>query len=396
MSNHTTAASDTDRLNIAVLGCSGSIGTQTLDVARHHSSRVQILALSVHHNTKKLVEAAREFSCSYVAVTDLAHSDDSVLQELPQETKLLVGPEALVTLATLPEVDCVVSAVVGFAGIESNYAAAKAGKRLAYANKESIVVGGDLIMPLLHPGQLIPVDSEHSAIFQCLQGEQKASLYRIWLTCSGGPFFGKVKQELEHVTVQDALAHPTWSMGSKITIDSATLMNKGLEVIEACHLFDVSEDKITVLIQRQSRIHSMVEFRDGSIKAQLGASDMRACIRYALSYPKRWDSPEAERIDWGSEPPITFNEPDMETFGCLKLARQASRTGRTMPCAMNAANEVANAAFRRGDCGFLDIERTCAAVMEHHTIRPVESVHQLEEVDAESRAQAREYLAERL
>ncbi len=383
------------KLRIAVLGCSGSIGMQTLDVVRHHMNQVEIVALSVHRDTEKLVAAAREFGCKAVAVTDPAHAQDPVLSELPSTAEVLSGPEALVELACRDDVDCVVSAVVGFAGIESSYAAAKAGKRLAYANKESIVVGGDLIMPLLAPGQLVPVDSEHSAIFQCLQGEPEGSAQTIWLTCSGGPFYGKTRAELASVTVEDALAHPTWSMGAKITIDSATLANKGLEVIEACRLFGVTEDQVHVLIQRQSRIHSMVEFRDGSVKAQMGASDMRSCIRYALSYPDRWDSPEAQRIDWGSEPPLTFGEADMGTFGCLALARQAIREGGTLPCVMNAANEVANAAFRQGSCGFLAIEDCVRAVMEAHDLQPVESVSQLEEVDAAARAQARSYLSRR-
>ncbi len=203
------------------------------------------------------------------------------------------------------------------------------------------------------------------------------------------------RKRLREVTVADALAHPTWSMGSKITIDSATLMNKGLEVIEACRLFDVDEAQVHVLIQRQSRIHSMVEFVDGSVKAQMGASDMRSCIRYALSYPGRWASPEAERVSWGTEQPLTFGEADMKTFGCLALAREAYRRGGTLPCVMNAANEVANAAFRHGSCGFLDIEDTVRAVMDGAKIEPVESVEQLEEVDACARAAARSYLGRR-
>lgn len=386
------AQAPAQKLRLAVLGCSGSIGKQTLDVVRHHPDQVEIVALSVHRETDALVAAAREFGCRAVAVTDPEHAADGVLEGLPAGCALLSGADALVELALRDDVDCVVSAVVGFAGIESNYAAAKAGKRLAYANKESIVVGGDLIMPLLAPGQLVPVDSEHSAIFQCLQGEPEGAIQTIWLTCSGGPFYGMGRAALSQVTVQDALAHPTWSMGAKITIDSATLMNKGLEVIEACRLFSVAEDQVHVLIQRQSRIHSMVEFADGSVKAQMGASDMRSCIRYALSYPGRWRAPEAERVSWGTEPPLAFGEADMATFGCLALARNAIREGGTLPCVMNAANEVANAAFRKGFCGFLEIEDTVRAVMEAHVSSPVESVEQLEEVDAAARAQARSYL----
>ena len=375
-------------LRVAVLGCSGSIGTQTLDVCRQHSDKVKVVALSVHASTKKLVAASLEFGVRHVAVSDIAHGQDSVLGELPTDCELGVGPEAVTRIATLDDVDCVVSAVVGAAGIEAGLAAVKAGKVLAYANKESIVVGGDLLMPLVKPGQLIPVDSEHSAIYQCLVGERTKDLSRIWLTCSGGPFYGKTREELESVTAAEALAHPTWSMGPKITIDSATLMNKGLEVLEAHHLFDVPVDAIRVLVHRQSRIHSMVEFEDGSVKAQLGPSNMRIPIQYALSYPERWSSP-CPVPDWCFEPPLTLGEADEQTFGCLTLARIAGRSGGTLPCAMNAANEVANAAFRAGTCGFLDIERIVSAVMLKTQPERVESLEQLEECDARSRELAR-------
>jgi 1-deoxy-D-xylulose-5-phosphate reductoisomerase len=283
--------------------------------------------------------------------------------------------------------------VVGAAGIEAGLEALRAGKVLAYANKESIVVGGDLLMPLVKPGQLIPVDSEHSAIYQCLVGERHGDLKRIWLTCSGGPFYGRTVDELERITAADALAHPTWSMGPKITIDSATLMNKGLEVLEAHHLFDVSVDDVRVLVQRQSRIHSMVEFVDGSVKAQLGPSDMRIPIQYALSYPERWDAP-CEPVDWCAEPALSLGEADEKTFGCLALAREAGRVGGTLPCAMNAANEVANAAFRANACGFLDIERVVGSVMDMTRVERVESLRQLQECDALARQQAREVLME--
>lgn len=382
-------------LRVAVLGCSGSIGTQTLDVCRQHADKVKVVALSVNSSTRKLVEAAREFGVGHVAVADASRANDPVLQELPKYCKASFGPEAVVELGQLDTVDCVVSAVVGEAGIAAGYASLKAGKILAYANKESIVVGGDLLMPLAGPGQLIPVDSEHSAIFQCLVGERTSDIHCLWLTCSGGPFFGRTREQLAAVTAADALAHPTWTMGSKITIDSATLMNKGLEVIEAHHLFEVPVDKVRVLVQRQSRIHSMVEFSDGVVKAQLGPSDMRIPIQYALSYPERWDTP-SPRMDWCQEPAITFGEADEKTFGCLALAKQAGRTGGTLPCAMNAANEVANAAFRKGQCGFLDIERVVGEVMDRTEVQPVESLEQLSQVDERSRALAREALAGRL
>lgn len=380
-------------LRVAVLGCSGSIGTQTLDVCRQHANKVEVVALSVHGSTSLLVGAAREFGVRHVAVSDASHAHDAVLGELPEGCALGIGPEAVVELCELEEVDCVVSAVVGAAGIEAGLAAVKAGKVLAYANKESIVVGGDLLMPLVRPGQLIPVDSEHSAIFQCLVGERTSDVRRLWLTCSGGPFYGRSREELAQVTAADALAHPTWSMGAKITIDSASLMNKGLEVLEAHHLFEVNVDDVRVLVQRQSRIHSMVEFSDGSVKAQLGPSDMRIPIQYALSYPERWDAP-CGPLDWCVEPSLSFGEADERTFGCLALAREAGRVGGTLPCAMNAANEVANQAFRDGACGFLDIERIVATVMEQTRVERVHSLEQLVECDASARAMARRALME--
>jgi 1-deoxy-D-xylulose-5-phosphate reductoisomerase len=220
-------------------------------------------------------------------------------------------------------------------------------------------------------------------------GEDPKDVERIWLTCSGGPFYGMSREELASVSLDDAMAHPTWAMGEKITIDSATLMNKGLEVIEAHHLFDVAIDDIRVLVQRQSRIHSMVEFVDGSVKAQLGPSDMRIPIQYALSYPERWEAP-GKRTNWCHEAPITFGEADEETFGCLAIAKQAGRVGGTMPCAVNAANEIANAAFREGACSFLDIERVVAHVMDATTPEPLESLEQLHDVDERSREMARE------
>ena len=393
----TTSARDArpapERLRVAVLGCSGSIGTQTLDVCRRHADRLQVVAVSVRSSVRQLVAAAREFGCAHVAVADPDRAADPALAELPEGCELSFGQRAVTDLATLPEVDVVVNALVGFAGIHAGFAALSAGKRLAYANKESIVCGGDLMMPLAAPGQIVPVDSEHSAIFQCLVGERPEDVERIWLTCSGGPFYGRGRNELARVSAADALAHPTWSMGDKITVDCATLMNKGLEVIEAHHLFAQPVDSIRVLVHRQSKIHSMVEFVDGVVKAQLGSSDMRAPIQYALSYPQRWGA-SARRVDWCAEDPFTFGEADEAAFGCLALAREAGRAGGTLPCAMNAANEVANASFRKGLCGFLDIERVVGAVMDETSVERVESTEQLDEVDARARERARALLAE--
>ncbi|MDM8270960.1 1-deoxy-D-xylulose-5-phosphate reductoisomerase [Thermophilibacter provencensis] len=380
-------------VRVAVLGCSGSIGTQTLDVCRRHPDKVRVVALSVMGSTRRLVDAAREFGVAHVAVVDERAAKDPVLSELPASCELGVGARAVTRLAELPDVDVVVNALVGFAGIHAGFAALSAHKKLAYANKESIVVGGDLMMPLVRPGRLLPVDSEHSAIYQCIVGERPEDVSRIWLTCSGGPFYGRNRDELASVTAADALAHPTWTMGEKITIDCSTLMNKGLEVIEAHHLFQQPIDAIRVLVHRQSKIHSMVEFVDGVVKAQLGSSDMRAPIQYALSYPERWQA-SATRVDWCAEDPLTFGEADERTFGCLALAREAGRVGGTLPCAMNAANEVANEAFRKGLCGFLDIERIVSRVMDKTCAERVESLEQLDECDARSRALAGTILSE--
>ena len=391
----TSSASDGGRrpLRVAVLGCSGSIGTQTLDVCRRHRDRIEVVALSVFSSTEALVSAAREFSVPHVVVSCEDHAADACLDGLPEGCELRVGAEAVVGLATLPEVDVVVNALVGFAGMHAGYEALRSGKTLAYANKESIVCGGDLLMPLVRPGRLVPVDSEHSAIFQCLVGERHEDVARLWLTCSGGPFWGRSREELARVTAAEALAHPTWTMGPKITIDCATLMNKGLEAIEAHHLFDVPMDDVSVLVHRQSKVHSMVEFVDGTTKAQLGASDMRAPIQYALRCPGRWGA-SADRVDWWACEPLTFEAPDTATFGCLELAYAAGRAGGTLPCAMNAANEVANAGFRQGLCGFLDIERIVSRVMDETSVERVESLRQLDEVDARARERASAVLSE--
>ena len=273
-------------------------------------------------------------------------------------------------------------------------AALVAGKTLALANKESLVVGGELVTGLARPGQLIPVDSEHSAIFQCYLGEDARDATRIWLTASGGPFRGRTRTELATVTAADALAHPTWTMGPKITIDSSTLMNKGLEAIEAHHLFGVGLEQIRIVVHPQSCIHSMVEYADGSVKAHLGATDMRIPIQYAFSHPRRWTAP-LPPVDFTKLGRLDFAEPDFETFGCLSLALDAGRTAGTMPAAMNAANEVAVASFLAGACGFLDIERTVDAVMALHAAEKLESVDQVEAVDRWARKAARASLASR-
>ena len=283
------------------------------------------------------------------------------------------------------------NALVGAAGLRASYFRLASGKRLALANKESLVVGGDLIMPLSTHETLLPVDSEHGAIYQCLLGEKRSEMKRIWLTASGGPFRGRDLAYLQTVTRKEALAHPTWKMGPKISIDSSTLMNKGLEVIEAHHLFDASYDQITVLVHPQSCIHSMVEFIDGSVIAHLGATDMRIPIQFALSYPDRWDAPLTP-LDFRTLSGLTFEAPDTDTFRCLALAMQAGRAGGTAPCVLNAANEVAVAAFLADSCSFVDIANTVATVLDAHDTQRVCSLEQLEEVDAWARAAARRFL----
>ena len=388
----TTSYGPDGRLRVAILGCTGSIGTQALDVCRQHADRLQVTALSVNTSTVELVSAAREFDVAAVAVADQAHAIDPALEELPDSCSLGIGATAVSDLARRDDVDCVLVAIVGAAGLEASHAALTAKKRLALANKESLVVGGDLLMPLAEPGQLIPVDSEHSAIYQCYLGENPREAHGIWLTCSGGPFFGRSREELELVTRADALAHPTWNMGAKITVDSATLMNKGLERIEAMHLFHCDLNFIKVVVQRQSKIHSMVEYADGSVMAHLGASDMRIPIQFAFSYPERWNTP-APRIDFRELGQLTFDAADDKTFRCLALAERAGKTGGTMPCVLNAANEVAVDAFLHDSCRFTDIDRVVEACLDHHDVQPVESFEQLEEIDSMTRDDARRVLA---
>ena len=381
-------------MRLAILGASGSIGTQALDVCRAHPDKIELVGISVNSSCKAAVRIACEHKVTQVVVSDESRRGDPALDELPRGCMLSFGQEALVELARSDEVDCVLNAVVGIAGIGAGFSALTAGKLITYANKESIVVGGDLLMPLAKPGQLIPVDSEHSAIFQCLVGEGLASVRTLWLTCSGGPFFGMDRSALSKVTAAQALRHPLWAMGPKISIDSATLMNKGLEVLEAHHLFEVGIEHVGVLIHREGRVHSMVEFSDGAIKAQLGPPDMRIPIQYALSYPERWGGAQtsANHCPLG---PLSFSEPDEEAFGCLGLARQAGQAGGTLPCVMNAANEVANLAFRQGLCSLLGIEACVRWVMDDCEVERVESLDQLLDVDAWARERARSFFSGR-
>ena len=384
---------------IAVLGSTGSIGTQTLDVARRHPDKVQVVALAAGRRAEEAMRQARECGARWVALGVEAPGVDA-----PEGVEVSVGAQAVADLVKLPEVEVVVNALVGAAGLRASYETLRAGKVLALANKESLVVGGDLIMPLAAQvdeqrrqagvapahgpaGALMPIDSEHGAIYQCLIGESSREVSRLWVTASGGPFRGRTRDELRDITAEQALAHPTWNMGPKITIDSSTLMNKGLEVIEAHHLFAMSYDRISVVVQPQSAIHSMVEFSDGSVKAHLGTTDMRIPIQYALSYPDRWDAP-VEPLDFTKLGSLEFAAPDTDTFRCLALARAAGERGGTLPCVMNAANEIAVAAFLAGEGTYLGIAECVEEVMGLHDVQAVESIEQLLEIDAWARQEA--------
>ena len=398
---------------IAVLGSTGSIGTQTLDVVRRHPDKLEVVALACGTRAEELLSQARAFDVRWLAVGDERLAGEPIADALRDQARsgqMGFGAEAVADLVKLPDVDVVVNALVGEAGLRASYETLAAGKVLALANKESLVVGGDLIMPLaarlderrraegLAPahgpaGALMPIGSEHGAIYQCLIGEAKCEVSRLWVTASGGPFRGRTRDELEDVTAAAALKHPTWNMGAKITIDSSTLMNKGLEFIEAHHLFPMPCYRISVVVQPQSAIHSMVEFTDGSVKAHLGTTDMRIPIQYALSYPERWDAP-VEPLDFTKLGSLEFAAPDTDTFRCLALARHAGATGGTLPCVMNAANEIAVAAFLADGIGYLDIARCVEAAMDAHErdgVQRVESLDQLEEIDRWARRIAEEW-----
>lgn len=378
---------------VCVLGSTGSIGTQTLDVARRHPEFVKIVALSANTQAELLLEQAREFSVEHAVLANVEIAEAWRARFAEIGATLHAGSEAIVELCNLPEVDMVVNSLVGAAGMQASYATLVAGKQLALANKESLVVGGDVLMPLSTHETLLPIDSEHGAIYQCLLGEDPAEVTRLWVTASGGPFRGKKAADLQNITVEQALSHPTWNMGRKISIDSSTLMNKGLEVIEAHHLFAMPYDKIAVVVQPQSAIHSMVEFTDGSVKAHLGTTDMRILIQFALSYPARWSAP-VEPLDFRTLGSLEFEAPDLGTFRCLALAIEAGTTGGTLPAVMNAANEVAVAAFLAEQIPYLGIAELVERAMNHAvregSVQAATSIDQLLAIDAETRVYARE------
>ncbi len=356
-------------MNIAILGSTGSIGTQTLEVVRAYPEDLHVVALAAGSNVTLMEQQVREFHPQLVAMGSEKTAKDlkERIADLSGIT-VVAGMEGLIEVAVIPESEMLVTAIVGMIGIRPTVAAIQAGKHIALANKETLVTAGHLIMPMAkeYGVKILPVDSEHSAIFQSLQGNEHNKVSRILLTASGGPFRGKTREELAHVTVKDALKHPNWSMGQKITIDSATLVNKGLEVMEAKWLFGVSYDQVEVVVQPQSVIHSMVEYEDGAVMAQLGTPDMKLPIQYALFYPDRRFL-KGDRLDFKTLKSITFEEPDMETFEGLKLAYEVGKEGGSLPTVFNAANEYAVARFLKGEIAFLEIYEMIKSCLAAHT-----------------------------
>ena len=353
---------------LCILGSTGSIGTQTLDVVRAYPERYSVYALCANRSIDKLVEQASEFRPEVVCIADetLYEELSHRLSDVGFEGKIWSGADAIADVVTMPSIDIVVAAMVGYAGLRPTIEAIKAGKTIALANKETLVVAGEIICDLAakHHTPILPVDSEHSAIFQSLVGEDQNEIEKILLTASGGPFRTFSLEQMKTVTAADALKHPNWSMGAKITINSASMMNKGFEVIEAKWLFGVPVEKIQVLVHPQSIVHSAVQFTDGAIKAQLGAPDMRLPIQYALSFPERLKS-DFPRANLLALKDLSFEEPDLARFPNLGLAYEAMRRGGNMPCVLNAANEVANLAFREGRCGFLQMSDIIANTMDN-------------------------------
>ncbi len=370
---------------IALLGSTGSIGRQTLEVARELG--LTVAALTAHTNIDLLEQQARQFRPRLAAVYDPDAA--LVLRERLSDTdiQVLAGEEGLLAAATAEEADTLVTAVMGSVGLAPTLAAIRQGKRIALANKETLVCAGELVMAAAaeYGAEIIPVDSEHSAVFQCLQGcRDRGEIRRILLTCSGGPFYGKTHDELEHMTAADALHHPNWHMGAKITVDSATLMNKGLEVIEAMRLYALPVEQVQPVIHRQSIVHSLVEFRDGAVLAQLGTPDMKLPIRYAMTYPYRAESPDAplDLLQCGS---LTFAAPDEDAFPCLHLARQCGKTGGTSCAILNGANEAAVALFLRGEIGFNDIHRCVERALSRVAVKYQPSLADILEADRAAR-----------
>ncbi len=378
---------------ICILGSTGSIGTQALDVIDQHSDRFEVYALTANRRWELLAEQARRFQPAAVVIADEQYYQplSEALHDLP-DIKVYAGSEAIDQIVEAEPIDMVLTAMVGFSGLSPTVHAIKARKKICLANKETLVVAGELICQLAqeHRVPILPVDSEHSAIFQSIVGEGDNEIEKILLTCSGGPFRKLTDAELNHVTAADALRHPTWDMGAKITIDSATLMNKGFEVIEAKWLFGVPVEKIQVLIHPQSIVHSAVQFVDGGVKAQLGVPDMRLPIQYAFTYPDRLPL-QGDRLDFFRQP-LEFFEPDVKKFHCLELAFEAMRQGGNMPCILNAANEIANEAFRQNRCSFRAVAEIIEQTMQRVAFDKSPTLDTYFQTDRDARLVARELL----
>ena len=384
---------------LAILGSTGSIGTQTLDVVREHPDRFEVYAICANRSVDKLVEQARDFRPEVVCI-----ADESLYDELKQKLqaalgadsemmKVWAGADAIAEMVTMPSIDIVVAAMVGYAGLRPTMEAIRAGKTIALANKETLVVAGELICALAeqYHAPILPVDSEHSAIFQSLVGEDHSEIEKILLTASGGPFRTWTLDQISRAKAADALRHPNWDMGAKITIDSASMMNKGFEVIEAKWLFGVDVEKIEVLVHPQSIVHSAVQFTDGAVKAQLGAPDMRLPIQYALTFPERLGA-SFPRLDLFKTANLTFEKPDLERFPNLRLAYEAMHRGGNMPCVLNAANEVVNLAFREGKMGFLEMSDVIGKTMDKTTFVSEPSYEDYVASDADARRIAAEMI----
>ncbi len=377
---------------ISLLGSTGSIGRQTLDIVDCHRDLLSVVALAAGSNVKAIEEQARKYQPRLVALYEEKAADDLKVRLKDTDIRVVSGMEGILEAATISEADIVLGAMVGMIGIRPAIAAIQAGKDLALANKETLVTAGHIITEEVRRAgvRLLPVDSEHSAIFQCLQGEEHGKIEKILITASGGPFRGKKREELMNMTAEEALRHPNWSMGPKVTIDSSTLVNKGLEVMEAHWLFDVPYDSIEVYVQPQSIIHSMVQFVDGAVMAQLGAPDMRVPIQYALLYPGRESLP-VDRLDFGTMGSIIFEKPDTETFRGLPLALSAARRGGTMPTVFNAANEEAVQFFLQGRIRYLEITEAIEKTMDKHRVIENPSLDEILASEEEARELCRSF-----
>jgi 1-deoxy-D-xylulose-5-phosphate reductoisomerase len=378
---------------IAVFGSTGSIGCSALEVVRHSGGKLQISAISAHRCLDELLAQAQEFLPKYIVATDERAASQFDWSGLPRQTRLLVGQAGLEEVVRLPDVDIVLAAIVGSAGLTGTWAAVDAGKTVALANKEALVMAGPQVMRLARDrgATILPVDSEHSAVFQAIQCGRRSEIKRIVLTASGGPFRAWSRNEMERATVTDALSHPTWQMGKKITIDSATMMNKALEIVEARWLFDLTPEQIDVVIHPQSIVHSLVEFIDGTVIAQLSPPDMKLPIQYALTWPHRVPSP-ARKLDLAQSLQLDFEPPDEERFPALRLGREVAAVGGTAGAVMNAANEAAVASFLAGEISFTDIVPACRAVLESHTFSADPTLDELLKLDAWARQEIKQWI----